>query len=168
MNLLRSRRPLRLPILLIITGVVGVWLLAECRDKQTHAGNRSIIPLATVKPVMEALANKLPPELKEANEAKWKAWAERKDDAVRARLERGALDSMINLLFFGTSFTTQPRVMTMNDPNDAVVQSRLDDFLQRLRNPERTSGSSFYETFSETAEWILTVQPDTRRPEISS
>ena len=135
MNLLRSRRPLRLPILLIITGVVGVWLLAECRDKQTHAGNRSIIPLATVKPVMEALANKLPPELKEANEAKWKAWAERKDDAVRARLERGALDSMINLLFFGTSFTTQPRVMTMNDPNDAVVQSRLDDFLQRLRNP---------------------------------
>jgi SAM-dependent methyltransferase len=135
MNLLRSRRPLRLPILLIITGVVGVWLLAECRDKQRHAGNRSITPLATVKPVMEALANKLPPELKEANEAKWKAWAEREDDTVRARLERGALDSMINLLFFGTSFTTQPRVMTMNDPNDAVVQSRLDDFLQGLRNP---------------------------------
>src|SRR5437667_10995622 len=42
---------------------------------------------------------------------------------------------MINLLLFGSSFTTQPRVMTMHDSDDAVVQSRLDDLLQGLRNP---------------------------------
>jgi hypothetical protein len=36
---------------------------------------------------------------------------------------------MINLLLFGTSFTTQPRVITMHDLHDPVVQSRLDDLL---------------------------------------
>jgi len=134
MKLLRSQRALRL-VLALIVGAAGVWLFAHVRDKQRHAGHRPVVSFATVKSVLEALANELPPELKEANEAKWKAWAQHEDDIIRARLEQGALDSMINLLLFGSSFTTQPRVMTMHDSDDAVVQSRLDDLLQGLRNP---------------------------------
>ena len=134
MKLLRSKRPLRLVLALII-GVAGVWLFAHFHAKQRHSGHRPAVSFATVKSVLEALANELPPELKEPNEAKWKAWAQHEDDIVRARLEQGALDSMINLLLFGTSFTTQPRVITMHDSDDAVVQSRLDDLLQWLRNP---------------------------------
>jgi SAM-dependent methyltransferase len=42
---------------------------------------------------------------------------------------------MINLLLFGSSFTTQPRVITMHDSDDEVVQARLTDFLQALRAP---------------------------------
>jgi len=61
-------------------------------------------------------------------------WAEHEDEIVRGRLEQGALDSMINLLLFGTSFTTKPRVITMNNSDDAVVQSRLSDLLKGLRN----------------------------------
>ena len=134
MKLLRSQRALRL-VLALIVGAAGVWLFAHVRDKQRHAGHRPVVSFATVKSVLEALANELPPELKEANEAKWKAWAQHEDDIIRARLEQGALDSMINLLLFGSSFTTQPRVMTMHDSDDAVLQSRLDDLLQGLRNP---------------------------------
>jgi SAM-dependent methyltransferase len=134
MKFLRSQPRLRL-LLALIVGAAGVWLFAHVRDKQRHTGHRPVVSFATVKSVLEALANELPPELKEANEAKWKAWALHKDDIIRARLEQGALDSMINLLLFGTSFTTQPRVVTMNNSDDAVVQSRLDDLLQGLRNP---------------------------------
>jgi SAM-dependent methyltransferase len=134
MKLLRSQRSQRLALVLII-GVAGVWLFAQWRHKQAHLGHRPIVSFATVKPVLAVLTNDEPPELKDANEAKWKAWAQHEDDIVRARLERGALDSMINLLLFGTSFTTQPRVITMNDSDDAVVHSRLNDFLQGLRNP---------------------------------
>jgi SAM-dependent methyltransferase len=134
MKLLRSQRALRL-VLALIVGAAGVWLFAYVRDKQRHARHRPVVSFATVKSVLEALANELPPELKEANEAKWKAWAQHEDDIIRARLQQGALDSMINLLLFGTSFTTQPRVVTMHDSGDAVVQSRLDDLLQGLRNP---------------------------------
>ena len=45
------------------------------------------------------------------------------------------LDSMVDLLLFGTSFTTQPRATTIADSNDTVVQSRRDDLLQGLRKP---------------------------------
>ena len=134
MKVLTSKHPLRLVLGLIIV-VAGVWLFSHFRAKQIHAGHRSVVSFATVKQVLEALANELPLELKEPNEAKWKAWAQHEDDIVRARLERGALDSMINLLLFGTSFTTQPRVITMQNSDDPVVQSRLEDLLQGLRNP---------------------------------
>ncbi len=134
MKFLTSKHPLRL-ILALIVVVAGVWLFAHFRAKQITARHRPVVSFATVKPVLEALASQLPLELKEPNEAKWKAWAQNEDDIVRARLERGALDSMINLLLFGTSFTTQPRVITMQNSDDAVVQSRLNDLLQGLRNP---------------------------------
>jgi hypothetical protein len=93
-------------VLALIIGAAGVWLFAHSRDKQPPTGHRAVVSFRIVKPVLDALADQLPPQLREPNEAKWKDWAEREDDAVRARLERGALDSMINMLLFGTSFTT--------------------------------------------------------------
>jgi SAM-dependent methyltransferase len=134
MKLVRCQRPLRLLLALIIL-VTGVWVFVHFRNKDRDTGHRPVVSFATVKPVLDALGNELPAELKEPNEAKWKAWARHEDDIVRARLEKGALDSMINLLLFGTSFTTQQRVVTMNNSDDAVVQSRLSDLLQGLRNP---------------------------------
>src|SRR5213079_1796400 len=130
----RSQRPPRL-VLALTVGVAGVWLFTHCRDKQTGTGHRPVISFPTVKPVLEALGDKLPPQLREPHEAKCKTWAQHEDDAVRARLEQGALDSMINLLLFGTSFTTQPRVITMRDFEDPVVQARVTDLLETLRNP---------------------------------
>ena len=127
-------QPLLLLFLALTLAVAGVWLFAHCRAKQTHEPG-PIVLFATAKPVLEALASELPPQLREPNEGKWKAWAQHEDDVVRARLEQGALDSMINLLLFGTSFTTQPRVITMRDFEDPVVQARVTDLLEALRNP---------------------------------
>ena len=121
-------------VLNLMLGVAGIWLFADCRAKQTD-GHRPIVSFATAKPVLEAHAGELPAELKEPNEGKWKAWAQREDNVVRTRLEQGALDSMINLLLFGTSFTSQPRVITMNDFGDPVVQARVTDLVKALRNP---------------------------------
>src|SRR3984893_10643961 len=134
MKFLTSKHPMRLVLALIVV-VAGFGLFAHFRAKQINAEHRPVVSFAAVKPVLQAFANELPLELKEPNEAKWKAWAQHEDDIVLARLEKGALDSMINLLLFGTSFTTQPRVITMQNSDDAVVQSRLNDLLQGLRNP---------------------------------
>ena len=125
---------LLLLVLALMVAVGGVWLFAYCRARQTHE-HGPIVLFATAKPVLEALASELPPQLREPNEGKWKAWAQHEDNFVRARLEQGALDSMINLLLFGTSFTTQPRVITMRDFEDPVVQARVTDLLEALRNP---------------------------------
>ena len=133
MKKLKFQRLLPL-VLTLMLGVAGIWLFAYCRTKQTD-GHRPIVSFATAKPVLEALANDVPPELKEPNEDKWKAWAQHEDSVVRARLAQGVLDSMVNLLLFGTSFTTQPRVVAMHDFEDAVVQARITDISEALRNP---------------------------------
>jgi len=133
MKKLKFRHLLAL-VLALMLGAAGVWLFACWRTKQTH-GHGPIVAFATAKPVLEALTSELPPQLKEPNENKWKAWAQQEDNVVRARLEQGVLDSMINLLLFGTSFTTQPRVVTMRDFEDPVVQARVSDLLEALRNP---------------------------------
>src|SRR5438046_5403020 len=126
---------LLLLVLALMVPVAGVWLFAYCRAKQTGE-HGPIVLFATAKPMLEALAGELPPQLREPNEGKWKAWAQHEDDVVRARLEQGALDSMINLLLFGTSFTTQPRVITMQGSDDPAVQARAGDTWTGLRNPD--------------------------------
>jgi SAM-dependent methyltransferase len=133
MRKLKHRRWLLL-ILTFSLAVVGFGVFAYCRAKQTR-DRRTILSFATARPVLEALRSEVPPQLKEPNEGKWNAWAQQEDNAVRARLEQGALDSMINLLLFGTSFTTQPRVITMNDFGDPVVQARVTDLVKALSNP---------------------------------
>ncbi len=132
MKLLSSKSPLPLVLALMI-GVAGIWLFAYFRAKQTNA-RRPILSFATAGPVLEALASERPPQLKKPNEGNWKAWAQEEDNVVRARLEQGALDSMINLLLFGTSFTIQPRVITMRDFEDPVVQARVADLVKALRD----------------------------------
>jgi SAM-dependent methyltransferase len=134
MRKLKYRRRLLL-ILTFSLAVVGFGVFAYCRAKQTH-GRRTILSFATARPVLEALPSEVPPQLKEPNEGKWNAWAQQEDNAVRARLEQGALDSMINLLLFGTSFTAQPRVITMHDFEDPVVQARVADLVEALRDPK--------------------------------
>jgi hypothetical protein len=67
-----------------------------------------------VKPVLDANRERLPAALKNPDAAKWCAWTVQQDKAIRARLQQGDLDSMVNLLLFGTSFTKQPRILFEN------------------------------------------------------
>jgi hypothetical protein len=82
-------------------------------ESQTQ-GSVSYIDYATAKPVLEALQDVMPAELRGANEtdraALWQQWVARRDAEIRARLVQGDEDSLINYLLFGTGFTRQPRL----------------------------------------------------------
>src|SRR5580704_12290590 len=69
---------------------------------------------ASVKPVLDGAGNRLPADLKNPDQAKWAAWSRRQDQAIRARLDQGDLDSMVILRLLGASFTKQPRVKMEN------------------------------------------------------
>jgi SAM-dependent methyltransferase len=131
---------------IVLMLVIAAGGLLACRRAEESPERRPVIPFATAKPVLDAHAGELPPQLKDSNAGKWKAWAQHEDQLVRTRLEQGALDSMINLLLFGTSFTTQPRVITMNDFSDPVVQARVMDLVQALRNPGDNERIVFLQT----------------------
>src|SRR5580704_10787091 len=79
---------------------------------------------ASVKPVLDAAGNGLPTDLKNPDEAKWAAWSRRRD--------QGDLDSLVNLLLLGTSFTKHPRVKMENlaeASKSGLLRARVDDLI---------------------------------------
>ena len=125
---------------------IAAACLVSLHLRKASASHYPILPFATVQPVLEALANDLPLELRQPNESKWNAWAQREDGAIRARLEQGARDSMINLLLFGTSFTDQPRARGILASDDPLLQSRLSDFLRGVHDPRGNERLAFVRT----------------------
>jgi SAM-dependent methyltransferase len=104
----------------------------------TAAAERFLAPFSDVKPVLDAMRDQLPAALSNPTEGSWNSWNRRRDTEIRARLEQGEVDSMINLLLFGTSFTKQPRIQfeTLAEASKSgLLRSRVDDFLQGLRTP---------------------------------
>src|SRR5580658_6890176 len=101
------------------------------------AADRAFVSYANAKPVLDQTGD-LPAELRNPNEAKWRAWSQRQDKAIRARLQQGDLDSMVNLLLYGTSFTKQPRIK-VNAFTEAsragILRARVDDLVAGLRSP---------------------------------
>src|SRR5277367_6613200 len=102
------------------------------------AADRAFISWANAKPVLDQAGDLLPAELRNPNEAKWRAWSQRQDKAIRARLQRGDLDSMVNLLLYGTSFTKQPRIKVENFTQASkagILRARVDDLVAGVRSP---------------------------------
>jgi SAM-dependent methyltransferase len=125
------RLSLNRPSAACIPVIFGVALSALAAD-------RAFAPYASVKAVLDDQHDRLPAELSNPNEAKWSAWSRQRDKAIRARLQQGDLDSMVNLLLFGTSFTKQPRIRVegITEASRAgVLRARVDDLVSALRSP---------------------------------
>jgi SAM-dependent methyltransferase len=68
--------------------------------------------------------------------AMWDRWVRQQDAVIRARLDQGDLDSMVNLLLFGTSFTNQPRVpleTIAQAAREGILNARVRDLLMSLQ-----------------------------------
>ena len=115
---------------------------------------------------MTELAGKLPPELNTLPSAQmdaaWPAWIERHDREIRARLERGDEDTIVNWLLFGTSFTSRPRAVLGAVESGAVgdreqvlrrtielISARLEDLLRALAAPGTDDRRLFARAFLE-------------------
>jgi SAM-dependent methyltransferase len=102
------------------------------------AVSRAFVPYASVKPILDQDRDQLPAELRNVDEPKWLAWTRQQDKTIRARLQQGELDSMVNLLLYGTSFTKQPRIMMerlTEASKSGVLRARVDDLVAGLGNP---------------------------------
>jgi len=99
--------------------------------------------------VLTALADILPAELRTGDGATtWSTWATRHDREIRARLQAGYQETIVNWLLFGTTFTSKPRVAleefgdTSGKPRqltDAqmadLIGDRTADLVSALANP---------------------------------
>jgi hypothetical protein len=120
---------------LVLTVTVTAALVPALRANSD--GNISYIPYAEAKPILEALNQVLPPQLRsapaESMPTLWAKWVASRDAEIRARLAQGDEDSLINLLLFGTSFTRNPRMT-------------LTVLAQVVGKPWQTAPASFPET----------------------
>jgi hypothetical protein len=103
------------------------------------------MPYSEAKPVLERLRGSLPADLAAMPaaeiETSWHTWTAQLDRRIRARLDRGDEDSVVNFLLFGTSFTTLPRAL--NDSSRIggreraaeVVRGRIDDLAAAIASP---------------------------------
>jgi hypothetical protein len=107
------------------------------------AADRAFVPYTAARPILEQARAQLPEGLRgtafdHGVEAKWLAWSRQRDKAIRARLQQGDLDSMVNLLLLGTSFTRQPRIrMESLDAasKSGILRARVEDLVAGLRQP---------------------------------
>jgi len=102
-------------------------------------------PVEDARPILSAMREALPEGLAGLSDERlasaWPAWVRGRDRAVRERLVRGEADSVVNLLYFGTSFTTAPRLtadglraLGQKDA-EAALARRLADLTSALVKP---------------------------------
>jgi SAM-dependent methyltransferase len=109
-----------------------------CTALALPAADVVFTPYAAIRPILQAQTNGFPAGLRNAGEAQWLAWARQEDKAIRARLAQGDLDTLVNFLLYGVSFTKQPRILMehLTEASKAgVLRARVDDLVSGLRNP---------------------------------
>jgi hypothetical protein len=110
------------------------------------------VRFSEARPILTELAGGLPPELNTLTpaqmETEWPRWIERRDREIRARLEQGDEDTIVNWMLFGTTFTSRPRAVLGAVESGAagdrelvlrrtmeLISARLDDLLAALAAP---------------------------------
>ena len=135
--------------------IVGILLLITAGwvvGAASAVGPARFVRFSEVRPMLTELAGRLPPDLNTLTPAQmetaWPRWIERHDGQIRARLEQGDEDTIINWTLFGTTFTSKPRAIlgavesgTTGDRELVVrrtielVSARVDDLLTALASP---------------------------------
>ena len=104
------------------------------------------IPFEDAQPFFAAWPAHVPAELRGRSPAQaaaaWPDWMLRHDAAIRARLDRGDEDSVVNFWLYGTTFTTLPRATARGlnriggpDSTSRLVEQRLEDLLDVVAAP---------------------------------
>jgi len=118
-----------------------------------EAKGATALPLAEARRVLDEFSGELPEGLRRAAiaEAPWREWALAHDRQIRSRLKRGDADSIVNLVLFGNSFTSQPRPEEASGSDQAAAaptMARLRDFAAAVSHPGRNERLQF------AAQWL--------------
>jgi len=146
------------PLLFSLIGLILLGAPGPAPFAQSSVGKVSYITYAEARPIIEALSDVLPAELRTADPrdlpSLWPKWVARADAAIRARLVQGDEDSLVNFLLFGISFTRKPRITLsalakagennlLNPENKSeeaaefvkAIELRADDLFQAMAAP---------------------------------
>ncbi len=169
----------------LLLSFIGLLLLESAEPSffaQSSPRKVSYITYAEARPIIEALRDILPAELRAAGPrdlpSVWTNWVARGDAAIRARLVQGDEDSLVNFLLFGTSFTRKPRITLgdlahsgdnellspANRSPEAVrfvsaIQSRADDLIRAMASPGKNDRLLFARQIMKSKGYEINTTP---------
>ena len=156
---------------LLILSIFTVNLSWQQSSAQKYTASRRLpipadsirfIAFADADPVIKAFSADLPEELVHAvaahDESEWDKYVRGKDREIRERLRRGDLDTLANLLLFGTSYTVatpltaellknihaQTARTASSDLGSRAVLRRLDDLTAGVARPRTNEGLKYF------------------------
>jgi hypothetical protein len=150
--LMRRQFPVVFGVMLMVIGS------AEAAPGQCSA-RTEFISLSSAQPVLEGFKDALPPGLKAGplDAAQWSAWVEHQDREVRSRLIRGEEDTLVNLLRFGVTFTSEYRIDNEFLPRygqsslvNSFAENRANDLIRAWMAPNPSAGLVEMRTFVES------------------
>jgi hypothetical protein len=108
------------------------------------------VPFASAQPVLSAMRDALPPELKTSSPVTaeaWNKWVRDRDREIRGRIEGGEADTLTNLLRLGVTYTRQPRISFVDLESygkdsevNSRVEKRADDLIRALAGTHLSEG----------------------------
>ncbi|MFZ0913847.1 MAG: hypothetical protein WBQ76_04175 [Candidatus Korobacteraceae bacterium] len=108
------------------------------------------VPFQSAQPVLTAMRDALPPELKTTNPVTadaWNKWVRDRDKEIRGRIEGGEAETLTNLLRLGVTYTKEPRISFVDLQNygknrevNSLAEKRADDLLRALAGPRLSEG----------------------------
>ena len=144
----------------VTTAALSLWILAAPSSGPAQgqtpkrspslpvaAAVKTNIPYVDAKPILEALGENLPAELRGKTpadiESAWPNWVSQHNAAIRERLERGDEDSIVYFWHYGTSFTKLPPVTERNIARlgadasavESMLQRRMEDLVAGIASP---------------------------------
>jgi hypothetical protein len=120
----------------------------------------SFLTAQEIIPILQSANVDIPLELQNLSqkqlETNWLKWITNQDLEIRKRLEQGDEDSIVNLLLFGSSFSSAPRMTEVQMTRlaqekgqnavqvyQAVLQNRLEDFTKALVKKQKNERLDF-------------------------
>src|ERR1039458_850859 len=119
-----------------ISKTLGVFLFCLLTLGAALAQTPQFVPFASAQPVLSAMRDALPPELKTSGPVTadaWNKWVRDRDKEIRARIEGGEAETLTNLLRLGVTYTKEPRISFVDLQNygknrtvDSLAEKRAD------------------------------------------
>ena len=123
------------------------------------AQTAQFVSFASAQPVLTAMRDSLPAELKTSGPVTadaWNKWVRSRDKEIRSRLEGGEEDTLTNLLRLGVTYTKQQRISLGDllsygkDPAvNSIAENRADDLIRAMAASHLSEGLLEMRTFLE-------------------
>lgn len=158
---------LSLLLLLLLSSCPAVGASAQ------SAGNPQYLSFTQVQPLLRAMTTNLPADLKGPNPLtpdRWADWLRKEDADIRARLDRGEVDTLINLLRFGVTFTKEYRIddqflfkYGQSTLVNAFAENRANDLIRAMASRNANEGLAHMRTFLEEKGYSFATPQDRAR-----